>query len=72
MKENESKPPIMAAPRKGKRGTEVPRPFGSAYKGASALVSVHRTVGAGIGRKNRCGAGVVGVEAEAAGIAGPR
>ena len=31
---------------KGKRGTEVPRPFGFAHKGASALIRVCRTVGA--------------------------
>jgi len=31
---------------KGKRGTEVPRPFGFAHKGASALTSVCRTVDA--------------------------
>ena len=31
---------------KGKRGTEVPRPFGSAHKGASAFTGVCRTVDA--------------------------
>ena len=37
----------VGGPTKGKRGTEVPRPFGFDNKGASALAAVCRTVGAG-------------------------
>jgi len=37
---------VCGAREKGKRGTEVPRPFGSAHKGASAFTGVCRTVDA--------------------------
>ena len=42
-------------PGKSRRGTEVPRPFGSVHEGASALANVHRTVGAYIDPDNRRG-----------------
>ena len=35
-----------AADAKGRRGTEIPRPFGFDHKGASALIAVCRTVDA--------------------------
>ena len=41
--------------RKSRRGTEVPRPFGSVHEGASALANVHRTVGAYIDLLDRRG-----------------
>ena len=39
--------------RQSRRGTEVPRPFGSVHEGASALANLYRTVGVYVDRNDR-------------------